>query len=1308
MSKTQQSDNFNKLIKISPVLLFSLFAVFVITSPLSFGETTPELFTKVTQISGASAPVEGTVPLIIENTPDFILDSETVTTNLNILDSKEINVTLFDKTYIFTLDRLDEDGLENYTWFGSNDDGNAVITAQGGKLVATINTPDGNFVVDANEDNYNHQVKSIALGKLVEAPHTFTQQVTAQASADSYYLSNISQVILRHDQFRPSNLEDNETVYVDVYVGYTKAVKDEYGSTTVDRKIINEIKNANYANIASRIPVEFVLAGSDDYQYTEKSTSSIDKNNLIVHTDGWLNKLRNEANSVDADILVLITEPSVSVTSYGCGVAGGPIAKTPDNSVVVVAYACLDGITLTHEMGHLFGAGHNRDDQVFGTDRSPFGQFSLDGYGYYDTNVNKRTVMSYDCDSSEFDAPDEGINVTCNPEEVWSDPDVDFFGTATATGNDDNYNARAIYGSGPYIASMQGGVQKYDNISPSGDFEWIGEFIDKIFNQGANVNMGATFDEPIHDSYPPTVTISDGTLTTDVVMSKSSSTFYTATHGLTTEVGEVTLKFSNAKDLALNDIVANPTSGGTIEVIIPDSTEPRIDTINREDPTTQATSESSLKFRVTFDEDVSGVDSTDFVTSGTATSSVTGVTANSAVQYDVAVTVTADGTISLGLISSGHGITDKATTPNDLTNTTPLNTAETYTVTLPDETAPVIDSVSFSPTTGTLTVDDTIVMTIDSDGTGYTASSISVNGVDVTTSNFQDNNNNTYSVDYIISKGDSSIAVDSQISISVELTDDASNTNTAYTTSPSATSSPAIDVNPPTFDSVLVYKLFEANATSTDLSTLVFEIPIISDDIDSSPTLGNNATGFVTLGDRVIEWNATDASGNSAYAYQDISILDRTAPDFTVIPANVTKEAKGEFTDVPIENAKATDYFLDKIVHNAIDYFTNGFPLGDTLVIWTANDTSTNTNSTTQKITIEDTTDPEITAPSDILVEYGEEVILIPAQASDYFLDKTIHNATGFEFPLGDTIVLWTANDTSNNIETDTQKVTLEDTTAPNIFIPGDISIEATDIQNYVDIGSASATDLFGFEINNNATSTEFELGDTFILWNATDINGNWNATTQKITIEDTTHPVIFAPANVTKAYTDVLTTVILEKATVYDLFLQSITNDIPVDNLYPIGTTIVNFTATDSTGNIGKNFTQITITITDNVAPIFDFYGLDVDQFPFSLTDVEGCEILNTRNYDCKTHNYISVGHDVIYSEFTIDNIRDDSLPVTTSVKYYEVDYDFENNFDINSPIPSKNGKALGVGHFFIIYTVEDSQGNAQHITDEVFATDW
>jgi len=109
---------------------------------------------------------------------------------------------------------------------------------------------------------------------------------------------------------------------------------------------------------------------------------------------------------------------------------------------------------------------------------------------------------------------------------------------------------------------------------------------------------------------------------------------------------------------------------------------------------------------------------------------------------------------------------------------------------------PVISSVSFSPSSGLVKVDEIITMTIVSDGTGYSPGEIIINSSQADDGSFTDNGDNTYSVTYTVVDGDEDIADDAQIPISVVLSNESGDSD-PFTTSPSADDSPAIVVNLP-------------------------------------------------------------------------------------------------------------------------------------------------------------------------------------------------------------------------------------------------------------------------------------------------------------------------------------------------------------------------------------------------------------------------------------------------------------------------------------------------------------------------------
>ena len=88
---------------------------------------------------------------------------------------------------------------------------------------------------------------------------------------------------------------------------------------------------------------------------------------------------------------------------------------------------------------------------------------------------------------------------------------------------------------------------------------------------------------------------------------------------------------------------------------------PEVVSINRLSPATASTNASVVTFRVTFSEQVSGVDAADFAltTAGTAAGSVASVSSNSGTAIDVTVgNISGVGTLRLDLKGSGTGITD--------------------------------------------------------------------------------------------------------------------------------------------------------------------------------------------------------------------------------------------------------------------------------------------------------------------------------------------------------------------------------------------------------------------------------------------------------------------------------------------------------------------------------------------------------------------------------------------------------------------------------------------------------------------------
>ena len=125
-------------------------------------------------------------------------------------------------------------------------------------------------------------------------------------------------------------------------------------------------------------------------------------------------------------------------------------------------------------------------------------------------------------------------------------------------------------------------------------------------------------------------------------------------------------------------------------------------------------------------------------------------------------------------------------------------------------------------------------------------------------------------------------------------------------------------------------------------------------------------------------------------------------------------------------------------------------------------------------------------------------------------LDLT-NDAPGF-LPLGDTTVTWTATDSEDLTNEGDQTVTVQDTTAPNITVPLDITEEITSPTGNVIVFATSTSDIVDASPTVSCTSNSgdtFPLGTTTVDCVATDASDNENPSSFDVTIEDTTPPTV-------------------------------------------------------------------------------------------------------------------------------------------------------------------------------------------------------
>jgi len=263
------------------------------------------------------------------------------------------------------------------------------------------------------------------------------------------------------------------------------------------------------------------------------------------------------------------------------------------------------------------------------------------------------------------------------------------------------------------------------------------------------------------------------------------------------------------------------------------------------------------------------------------------------------------------------------------------------------------------------------------------------------------------------------------------------------------------------------------------------------------------------LGDTTVACSATDAAGNPGHGYFMVTVVDTTAPTLT-LPSNMTVEATGPSGAVVPFTASASDLVDGAVPVGCSPASGSPFALGATTVNCSATDVHGNTTSGSFMVTVEDTTSPALTLPSNMTVEAtgpSGAAVSFTASASDLVSGSvpiTCSPASGSTFALGATTVNCSATDAHGNTAQGSFKITVVDTTPPALNLPADIVTTAPGNSQKIVTYSASATDVVDGPVAitcTPASGSSFPVGVTTVNCSATDANGNTAHGSFKVTV---------------------------------------------------------------------------------------------------------------------------------------------------------------------------------------------------------------
>ncbi|PWG79209.1 hypothetical protein DDR33_18145 [Pararcticibacter amylolyticus] len=180
----------------------------------------------------------------------------------------------------------------------------------------------------------------------------------------------------------------------------------------------------------------------------------------------------------------------------------------------------------------------------------------------------------------------------------------------------------------------------------------------------------------------PSVTIGGKTAT----VTSTGTNAWKAVYTMTSSDTEGTFGYSISASDNLGNTGTTSSPGG----ITYDSTSPSLIGITRATPTASLTKATSVVYKITFSENITGLDLTDLnitAASTLTTGTMTMAQGTTAAEYNVTIPVTGDGNLQLDLKTSGNGITDPA--GNETTGAYPPG--QVYTI---DQTKPVVSSIT--------------------------------------------------------------------------------------------------------------------------------------------------------------------------------------------------------------------------------------------------------------------------------------------------------------------------------------------------------------------------------------------------------------------------------------------------------------------------------------------------------------------------------------------------------------------------------------------------------------------------------------
>jgi autotransporter-associated beta strand protein len=346
-------------------------------------------------------------------------------------------------------------------------------------------------------------------------------------------------------------------------------------------------------------------------------------------------------------------------------------------------------------------------------------------------------------------------------------------------------------------------------------------------------------------------------------------------------------------------------------------------------------------------------------------------------------------------------------------------------------------------------------------------------------------------------------------------------------------------------------------------------------------------------GTNTVTCTATDTAGNSAACSFRVTVYDIEVPSIVCAPVSVQCAS-----EVPTANTNASIVVSDNCGTVTVSW------LGDVISDQTcpnrytiarsylATDEAGNTNGCTQTIEVDDTTPPTALCTNITVDLNASGVAMITADQVDGgsfdncggSLARSIDNAAFGCGSIGSNTVVLTVIDACGNSNSCEAIVVVRDVRPPVLNCPANVTVNADagecDATNVV-LGTPTHADNCGLDILANNALASYPVGTNYVVWTATDVQGNSASCTQQVVVVDNQPPTITCPADIVTGTTAGMCEALNVTWAVMVAENCPGASSVcvpPSGSAFMKGTTSVTCTATDASGNTAACSFNVTV----------------------------------------------------------------------------------------------------------------------------------